>query len=607
MEFLTLLFGSLCRQRQIKFNHCITKDADSFRLKLNILREQAEVTIDDQEVRNLIYRSLDHLKTILSYAHEYDFKNVPCNGFRSIILIAYQSIKYGLDNWIDSDDAFRTEFAIFLTSHLDNYESVEKMRQLTKSKQDALIYDDVFSATLITRYFSADVRTLEPLYSKFTGLIHGPDSAIRMITKLFHTFLMVKNPSSLLPFKFVTQSEFYIPTLDRTIRSLKISQLPRLDNSVMSTLTRNTYTLFAPNAYISDFTLHDSEVSSEYVVQVDNKLSSVNIAYQVNRKPIKCRCMIVRKSNKLSGNEPFAGNILLYLHGGAWTVASPEFQLSFLPRWTHMMPGLTILCPQQLKLPEARFPVHLQSYLDLYMWLVKAPKKELNRLLGLSRVSSIIIAGDSSGGFNAINLLYILNDIRNGFNCLPSVPPFSGLLMPYALHLYYPALATNRIVGPAYLISPHHWSLNPSLVRSILFTYIQHKDDSICDEEITPSDYRHEDTLRAIEAMSDFIINHPYCDPLAYSKMGSLKSTSLHILTVPSDIWIDHTVTLLRKWPGECSLNTVEDLPHAFLILPFLGKQYDQVVDALGEKLKMDFLKALTLHKPDIFVDFNYN
>lgn len=607
MEFLTLLFGSLCRQRKIKFNQCITSDAKEFRLKLRLLREQADMTINDQEVLNLINRSLNCLNTILSYAHEYDFENVPCNGFRSILLIAYHSLKYGIDNWIDSDDTFAGEFITFLTSHLDNYDCVEKARQYTAKNQDALLRDEEFLAPLVTRYFSADCRSLEPLYSKFAGLIHGPDSAMRICTKLFHMFLIAKNPSSLLPFKFLTQTEFYVPTLDRTVRTIKITDLPKLDSGMMSTLTRNTYTLFAPAAYINDFTVSTSDVSSEYVIQADYKQSTVKIGYEANRKPIKVRCMLVRKSNKLTGNEPFAGNILIYLHGGAWTLGSPDFQLAFLPRWTHMMPGLTILCPQQSKLPEARFPSHLQSYLDLYMWLIKSPKKELTRHLGLSRVSSIILAGDSSGAFNAINLLHVLNDIKNGFNLQQNTSPWCNLSMPFSLHLFYPALSINRVLSPSFFISPHHWALNPSLLRSVLFTYVQHKDDTVNREEKQPEDYSHEDTKNAVQVLNNFIIDHPYCDPVAYENVSSLKSTSLHVLTIPSDIWIDHTIALLNKWPGECSLNTVEDLPHAFLILPFLGKQYDQVVDALGEKLKLDFLKALTLKKPDIFLDFNYN
>lgn len=591
MELLTLFFGTLRRQTPVKFNYCLTADEHKFNLKLNILRQLAAKKIGDEETIILIEKSLICLKQILSFAPEYDFQNVPANGFRSLLLIGLNTVAYGVENWCEGDESFANEFRTILKCHLNGFHYVKRIRQITKHSGENVIWDRQFLCEMYLDFIKAEPNTIGPLYSKFAGLMHGSHSLNRMATKMYLSWTFLKNPTPFLPVKYLLESDYFLHRMDELMRCVKITDLSFVEYIMPRSLARTTFSLFGPSVSAFDVHVPPSQFVNEYVIKVDHDECTIKIGCQEGRKVPKIRCLVVRKNKEVTWHEPFAGDILIYMHGGAWTVGQPEYYMGLLPKWAHAMPGLTIVAPEQLQIPENQFPSQNQRFLDFYMWLVKCPKEELQSVLGLSKISSIILAGDSSGGNNALSLTYVLNDIRNGFNCHVGVPVDENIRMPTSLHLYFPAVMMCKAVSASVLTMPHHWVLTPMTILSVLVGYVPQK---VAYKEYTSmansGKDREKNLSRMPELLNDWIMEHPYATNNFYENFSTLKSVGLHVMAVPSDFWIDYIIDILKKWQGEVSLSTVEDLPHAFLCFPFIGLQYNQAADFLGEKLRLDFL-----------------
>ncbi len=100
----------------------------------------------------------------------------------------------------------------------------------------------------------------------------------------------------------------------------------------------------------------------------------------------------------LPAGDP-AGDVLLYLHGGAWTIGwyeSHRWLVSYLARAT----GRRALAVDYRLAPEYPFPAALEDCLAAYRWL----------LANGTRPEQIVIGGDSAGGNLTLTTLLALRD-----------------------------------------------------------------------------------------------------------------------------------------------------------------------------------------------------
>ncbi|MHA1303183.1 MAG: alpha/beta hydrolase [Candidatus Heimdallarchaeaceae archaeon] len=80
--------------------------------------------------------------------------------------------------------------------------------------------------------------------------------------------------------------------------------------------------------------------------------------------------------------------VLLYLHGGAYTIGSPQTHLAFTARLSLVTSSRVLLIDYRLA-PENPFPAAVEDAVRAYLWLIKEHK---------IKPENIIVMGDSAGG-----------------------------------------------------------------------------------------------------------------------------------------------------------------------------------------------------------------
>lgn len=94
-----------------------------------------------------------------------------------------------------------------------------------------------------------------------------------------------------------------------------------------------------------------------------------------------------------------ADHALLYLHGGAWSLGSPEVYRRFVSGFAYASQRRALVIDYRLA-PENPFPAALDDCLTSYKWLLGQ---------GLP-AQKIVVAGDSAGGNLTLALLVALRD-----------------------------------------------------------------------------------------------------------------------------------------------------------------------------------------------------
>jgi acetyl esterase/lipase len=93
------------------------------------------------------------------------------------------------------------------------------------------------------------------------------------------------------------------------------------------------------------------------------------------------------------------GKVILYLHGGAYTICSPATHRSLASRLVRASQASLLMIAYRLA-PEHPFPAALEDALTAYRWLLKQGHKP----------EDVIVAGDSAGGGLAAATVISLRD-----------------------------------------------------------------------------------------------------------------------------------------------------------------------------------------------------
>lgn len=581
----------------LKVNGCITAE-DDFINKLDNLLSTAQDKVTDEVTLLLIEKSIGALKYIHSFAHEYDYKNIPANGYRTIILTGYHALTIGINESIDSDE-FIEEFKILMKSHLDGFHYIHKMRSATVNNKSTVIQDNELLFNLFHSYMSRDTESLRPLYSRFAGsmFVSLPGFG-RTIAKLIQVSLLTckSSWSRLLACTFDTET--YIYQLDYCIRTMNVTIMKFADIFRQRSLIQNTFKFLSPSTRTHD--IHIQPQGKYYLTLslTNDQQSHVQITeapMNINQSRKLIRCLSIK--SKSTGI--YDGCIILFCHGGAFVTSSPEINVHILTHWANEMPGCTIIAPEINNAPDYRFPSQLQQLLDVYLWLTTiATKQQLQSSLGLtSDIKKIILVGESSGAMHIFGLLYVLNDIKNNYNCSNEIKARHSvecinIQMPTSIHVIYPALTMSKSVVPSLLLTPHHFFITPHFCATTALAYAPYHpcvDLNILNKPIYDG-YSEGRMRHLFNQTNDDVLDHQYSNALAYQPMESLKSIKLHIAAVKNDIWIDYLIELMKKWQGECTYHVMGDLCHGYMMMPFLGEPYHTAIKVTVDQMKQDFI-----------------
>lgn len=131
--------------------------------------------------------------------------------------------------------------------------------------------------------------------------------------------------------------------------------------------------------------------------------------------------------------------VLLYLHGGGWTVFSIETHDRVMREYAARS-GCCVIGVDYALSPEHRFPVALEQVVDAVAWLAKA-----SRELGIDP-QRLAIGGDSAGANLSVAACLVRRDQG-------SAPPLRAMLLNYGAFASRSSLEScRRYGGPEYML-----------------------------------------------------------------------------------------------------------------------------------------------------------
>lgn len=136
---------------------------------------------------------------------------------------------------------------------------------------------------------------------------------------------------------------------------------------------------------------------------------------------MNCVCVCVFEP----ANAPSSpGPLIVYYHGGGWTIGSPEDTASSCRRLVQEL-GVTCVAPSYRQGPEYPFPAVINDAWDALKWIVANAEPEL----GVSLPFGLVLGGSSAGGSMSAILAHLARDeglfpaITGTFLLAPSILP----------------------------------------------------------------------------------------------------------------------------------------------------------------------------------------
>ena len=174
--------------------------------------------------------------------------------------------------------------------------------------------------------------------------------------------------------------------------------------------------------------------------------------------------------NVYKPNEKASNGVILYLHGGGWTLFSAKCfhaTISYIAEYCK----ITVVSVDYRKSPEAPFPAGLIDCYNGLLWVQRNSK-----LLGVDN-TKVFVMGDSAGGnlSAAVSLLHRDMKGQSLDNTGDSLPPLAGQVLVYPTLQGYDfqqgSMVTNSDFGLSRSAMVHYISLylsgNTSLINKI--------------------------------------------------------------------------------------------------------------------------------------------
>lgn len=131
-------------------------------------------------------------------------------------------------------------------------------------------------------------------------------------------------------------------------------------------------------------------------------------------------------------NSTSPKRLIVYYHGGGWTIGSPEDTASSCRRLVQEL-GVTCVAPSYRQGPEDPFPAGINDAWDALKWIAANAES----LLGVSLSAGFVVGGSSAGGNMAAVLAHLARDealapaITGTFLLAPMIlPPETNVALP---------------------------------------------------------------------------------------------------------------------------------------------------------------------------------
>ena len=593
----------------------INEQVDPKETKLILQHLQLEsLNISNPVILEKIHQVISYGHEINSYAHEYDFKNVHANGFRSLLAVGIKILQHGIKNYKNSKDCnnnptpneFNEEFETMLDNLIVGIYYVKKMRQtsIEFSENEEEKIHTVPNVDLVIevgmRYFNCDRKSMKPLLNNFK-LIAFNAMGQWLGSSILSSYVFLSTPAAD-AMKCLFSKEAYVSALDYKIR--------RMDTAIMKILNAldiplvHRFNAFIANGFSpSNKTIYVRR-QTDYMVGIDLQESTFKIiknneeGFIWGTNPIRCRYFANNVNEKST-------DLILHIHGGGACSGSPEFHEVYYQKWAQRLPGVGVIALDYDLCPEVKWTVQAQQVLDVYFWLTKGNVHEVTKLIGF-RPKNIVFTGDSSGGHLLFGALLIINDMRKKW-------PEDGIILPKGLLGSYPMVSMDpRGISPSAMMTAFHFIIMPSMLASAPLLVIPEEEKlsqpvveykstlhylkQFRDRSNEPYWMKDEKVIRKHIEKYEKICLHPYLSPYAYDDFESLSEVTLALTTCHTELQVDKMIMILRKWKGPTAFAVMGDLFHGHLQSVVLGGQMSEAFNWTVDQFKTMFGMQLTPH-----------
>lgn len=327
---------------------------------------------------------------------------------------------------------------------------------------------------------------------------------------------------------------------------------------------------------------------------IDNVKLVKNINISSTQRPIHSQ-VIRTPMNKASNISRYKNKLLIFVHGGAFIAPKAEAaEHIYITPWSESMPELTIINFDYSLAPESKFPTQIQELVDLYLWLrgYNNSSDSVKELLGFIP-NDIVISGESAGGHIALSATLVLNDIKMMFDKNIKMPKALVLMCPKVTLCYhqYPSSISSGwdliifpqllpIVGQAYIPlkkdgnamseNTKCWDVNQNLKHNHNYQtnsyYVD--DDPIEDATIRLLSIEEQRLLLSLDVYRKNLhfYKSDYLTVLNYGRYQELSDINLKIVSFEFDPFLDETVLLAKKWKGKVEMKVFDNLCHGAFI-----------------------------------------
>lgn len=569
------------------------------RERLLTLRERANVRFAyHRDILQDLLELLDFGEQIVAFAHQYDFRDVQANGFRSLLNLGFKLLEFGLSKTDDGDNiTFLKEFARAVASfkaglkHLQEYRCKTLATLDKEGRCDNQSPDEFFMSRCFDSFLSnadneafygqlwdfsianADERKVVSVF-RFLGCFFSSASLSEAVVAGRSRTLTAKAYGKLMK----NIDIYFLRHVDMKLSCTAISErlLPYLIHKNKPSIQK---TIAAPR---QERWLLDCNPEAQKVRLVDNQEAGLPLPARF-QESVSCRYLL----EPFSDGELSPGGLLLFnCHGGGYSTSTARTHEIYLRDWAKKFPGLAVLTVDFTLSPKAKFPSSIQEALDVYLWLISG-NDSVAKQIGF-HPKQIVFNGDSSGGCMVMALLQILNDMKK-------LDASSVSFFPASLVVEYPSFTSDPRMYASLFMSVSHWILTPPVFANFVEAYVPHNlvfNDNcshFLEEFEKGSSFKHSSSSRlssfrdtlswwtGLEFIRDkaklkpqawynccdrkvatnYLVNeykltrHPYVSPLLYDDFESLSHISLYLIGSDNDPILDQGLLMAKRWQGE--------------------------------------------------------
>ena len=543
----------------------------------NVIKSASEDSVpksklSEEKVRDQLVQLFTGCCEIYSYAHEYDFKEVKFNGFRSYLRKVYEY----LDQLSLIVRLLKSEIASKKTSKLvkriNKYIDVlplllvelNCLRLIRKQKfLDENCKLDESNGTDIVKTKQVNDKTLplelevlinlmkitekdmEAFYNETVSAFWLPSSVrsfIRQMEKIIIPLVFYRGTQGLIA--FFSKKKLAALSADRAVNS-SAADVEKHNKF----LKRVVFSKVSSDVTVSEHKLSDRQ--GRWIMDRDSATLLEQVIPSTEYKVSPVRLVIIKPKVKKTDT------VIFHIHGGGWSILSPESYFKVTNKWAKEI-GATVVSIDYLLAPKYKYPIALQEILDTYLWLAEAAAKgETLQPLGFAP-KDIVVQGDSAGGNLTVALAILLAEIKKKSGESPKLPK--------ALLPQYPAASPGLpyISASSVLLDV---ALNYTVRARCCSTYY-------CEDPCENVSYlngkneawfKDEDKLKEVYTR---VNGHKKGDPIfhitTYDSFDLLKEVPIYIQAAEFDPLLDDAVAIAKLWKGPVTLDVVPNVVHGF-------------------------------------------